>query len=103
MLCCRGNKSKTKFESLVLDKITLSASASETVLGIIIDEKLTFNEHIKKLCKRTGQKIKNVLERLANFMTFEQKKILFNSFVKSQFNYCPFDLDVLLPYSKQPD
>ena len=83
-----GNKSKTKFESLVLDKITLSASASETLLGIIIDEKLTFNEHIKKLCKRTGQKI-NVLARLANFMTYEQKKILFNSFVKSQFNYCP--------------
>ena len=64
-----GNKSKTKFESLVLNKITPSASASETLLSIIIDEKLTFNKHIKNLCKRTGQKI-TVLARLANFMTY---------------------------------
>ena len=68
-----GNKYKTKFESLVLDKITLSVSASETLIGIFIDEKLTFSKHIKNLCKRTGQKI-NVLARLANFMTYEQKE-----------------------------
>ena len=31
----------------------------------------------------------NALARLAKSMSFPQKKLLFNSFIKSQFNYCP--------------
>ena len=84
---CLGSK-KDELNSIVLDNITLPASHLETLLGIEIDDKLTFTKHIKTLCKKTGQKL-NALARLSNFMNITQKQFLFNSFIKSQFNYCP--------------
>ena len=29
----------------------------ETILGIIIDNKLTFDSHINRMCKKAGQKL----------------------------------------------
>ena len=79
---------KEKENCLDLDKVTLTSSPKVTLLGIIIDNKLTFNEHLKMICKKTSQKL-NALTRLCNIISFPQKKLLFNSFIKSQFNYCP--------------
>ena len=79
---------KDRENCLDLDKVTLTSSPKVTLLGIIIDNKLTFNEHLKMICKKTSQKL-NALTRLCNIISFPQKKLLFNSFIKSQFNYCP--------------
>ena len=57
-------------------------------LGINIDNELKFNEHIGSLCKRVGQQL-NSLYRLNKYLTFESKKVLVNSFIFSNFNYCP--------------
>ena len=46
------------------------------------------NEHIKNICKQAGNKL-NALARIAKFLDDDKKKILMNSFVISQFNYCP--------------
>ena len=83
-----GKKGESDNNQLILENVTLSASPSETLLGIIIDKKLTFDNHVTMLCKKTSQKL-NALARLAKFMSFPQKKLLFNPFIKSQFNYCP--------------
>ena len=32
-------------------------SKKETILGVIIDNKLTFDSHINRMCKKVGQKL----------------------------------------------
>ena len=58
------------------------------LLGSEIDSKLNFDKHISKPCrKRAGQL--NVLNRLNRYFGFEENKILINSFIYGNFNYCP--------------
>ena len=68
------------------DKI--ANSSYEKILGIHFDNKLNFNTHVTKLCKRAGQKL-HALARISNFMSLKKKKLLMNAFITSQFNYCP--------------
>ena len=57
-------------------------------LTMNIDKKLTFKSHIKILCRKAAQKIR-ALSRLLNHLSDSQKRLIFNSIIKSQFNYCP--------------
>ena len=58
------------------------------LLGIFIDDKLSFLPHIKGLTLNANNKIKALL-RLNSFLTQSQRDILFHSFIASLFNYCP--------------
>ena len=49
---------------------------------------MSFDTHISNLCKKAATQL-NVLKRLTSFIGFEQKKVLVQSFVYSNFNYCP--------------
>ena len=66
----------------------LEASQIETVLGIQIDNKLNFENHIKSLCSKASQKL-GALQRFSNLLDAQKKNLLFNSIIKSQFSYCP--------------
>ena len=57
-------------------------------LVITIDLKLTFENHINKLCKKTSQKV-NALTRISDYMSFDERKIIMKAFITSQFSYCP--------------
>ena len=69
-------------------EIKLKSSCEEKRLGIIIDKDLNFNNHVKATCKTAGRKI-NALARVSNILNESQKELIFNSFTKEQFNYCP--------------
>ena len=58
------------------------------LLGITIDRKLAFKQHIGNLCWKAQYKL-HVLRRIRNFLTIEKAKILGNAFIYSQFNYAP--------------
>ena len=62
--------------------------SEEKILGITIDNKLTFKSHLKNICKKANQKL-NALARITKFTSPFQRKTLLNSFIKSQFSYCP--------------
>ena len=66
----------------------LVASELETVLGIQIDNKLNFENHIKSLYNKASQKL-GALQRTSNMLDKQKKSLLFNSIIKSQFSYCP--------------
>ena len=53
------------------DKI--ANSSYEKILGIHFDNKLNFNTHVTKLCKRAGQKL-HALARISHFMSLKKKK-----------------------------
>ena len=50
--------------------------------------KLSFDQHVSSLCIKAGQKL-NALSRIAFFMNDEQRKLIMNAFISSQFGYCP--------------
>ena len=66
----------------------IANSKTEKVLGVNFDNRLNFEYHIKKICKKASQKL-YALSRISNFMSCNQRKIIMNAFISSQFNYCP--------------
>ena len=63
-------------------------STEKKLLGLHIDRDLKFTSHVSKLCTQGGQKL-TAISRIAKFMSLEKRKLLINSFFKSQFEYCP--------------
>ena len=50
--------------------------------GVLINDKLTFNDHVSKLCQKASQKV-HALVRVSNFMSEEKLRILMNAFFTS--------------------
>ena len=70
-----------------LGKTEIRNSEYEKLLGIKVDTKLNFNEHLNDIISKASHKV-NALSRVAPYMNLS-KKILMNSFFNSQFSYCP--------------
>ena len=49
------------------------------------------------MCKKSGQKL-NALSRISTFLSEDQKRIVFNAMINSQFSYCPL---IWMFYSRQ--
>ena len=58
------------------------------LLGVQIDEQFKFEKHISELCRKSGGQL-NALNRLNSYLSVDSKKLSVNSFVMSNFNYCP--------------
>ena len=63
-------------------------SASQKLLGITIDNKLSFDEHVGTLCNKASQKL-HALSRIAHYMDVKQRQLVMKAFINSQFGYCP--------------
>ena len=50
--------------------------------------KLMFDSHVKSLCKKASQKL-IALSRVAYQLDFNQRKLLMNAFITSQFSHAP--------------
>ena len=74
--------------SMKLDNIEIENSNCERLLGVKIDSKLNFKEHLDGIIKKASRKI-NALSRIAPYMNIGKRRLLMNSFFASQFNYCP--------------
>ena len=92
-----------KFKSIVLTKhdeqtvgsefnfsgITIYSSAEVDHLGVKLDTKLSFESHISKMCKKAAGQL-NALKRLqGSVISYNTRKALAESFILSNFNYCP--------------
>ena len=72
----------------IIITLTLKNSNEEETLGVPIDRKLTFYQHIKKMCRKAGQKLSALL-RLSLCLDTNKRKTIYTTMVKSQLNYCP--------------
>ena len=75
----------TKFS---LPTCILENSDSQKPLGVTIDRKLNFNEHVTNLCDNESKKIQ-ALARIFPYIPQTQKRLLMNAYFMSQFGYCP--------------
>ena len=78
--------STSKKVSLIVENKEINNSTHERLLGIKIDSKLSFNNHIDDICKKASLKL-NALSRITPYLDFKKKKLLINSLFISQFNY----------------
>ena len=74
--------------NLVCGDQILKNTKQKNVLCVTLDNKLNFATHLSNITKNANKKF-NALTRVQKFMTTDQKKLLFFSFIKSQFTYCP--------------
>ena len=61
------------------------------LLGIEIDNTLSFNKDISTLCIKGSNQLK-AIGRIQKYMGFKEKEVLLNSFFLSNFNYFPLAL-----------
>ena len=64
------------------------ATEKVELLGVSIDNKLSFSNHINNLCKTANNKLCAII-RLRKYLSTSQTKLLINSYVLSYFSYCP--------------
>ena len=74
---------KFKFENVCLEN-----KKKEVILGITIDNKLSFESHRKSNCRKPGQKMRG-LSRISPYLEIDKKVLLFKSMGKSQCSYFP--------------
>ena len=72
-MCIGRNTENDKFE---FDNFLLENSKEEVVLGVTIDNKLTFDSPIKSIWRKAGQK-HGALLRITNYLNSSQKKVYF--------------------------
>ena len=88
MLFKKGNKNKQSY------KLQIKAE-SVKLLGIRINEKINFDEHISSLCEKAPMQL-NALNRSG-----KEVETLIKGFVHSKFNYSPsLTLKLIQPLAK---
>ena len=87
-LLIRKDQSDTSGVNISIQDKSIKSEDSVKLLGIKLDNKLNFDSHISDLCHKAVTQL-NVLKRLKSFIGFEERKVLIQSFVHSNFNYCP--------------
>ena len=66
----------------------ISSEKSVTLLGIEIDNKLNFEKQVANICRKANNQL-NAIGRIQNFLGKKEKETIINSFVYSNFMYCP--------------
>ena len=85
---CHLIVSKNENVSIHIGPFEIKNTSREKLLGIKVDSRLNFNEHLDGIIKKVSRKI-NPLSRITPFMNISKRRILRNSFFNPQFNYCP--------------
>ena len=83
----RNTKMKDSYP-LNINDLTINYENSVKLLGIEIDNRLSFEKHVSTLCNKASNQL-NAIGRIQKFMGSKEKEVLFDSFVYSNFNYCP--------------
>ena len=66
---------------------SLKPVSSIKLLGVKIDERLSFDDHISALCAKASHQI-SVLRRIVKYLTMDNRMSINNVFIASNFNYC---------------
>jgi len=65
----------------------ITFSSTVTNLGVRFDPQLTFNEHIKYICKTSFNHLQNI-SKLRPLLTFSDAEKLVHAFISTKLDYC---------------
>ena len=79
---------KSTRQSIILsiNNMKIRESSNIVLLGLTIDNRLTFKDHIHILCRRASFKL-HALRKIRKHLTIDKTKLLYNAFINSRFNY----------------
>ena len=80
-----------------IGELDVKNSKEERLLGVKIDSKLSFENHVSSLCKKASQKL-HALRRVVNFMDLAKRKSLMKAFITTHLHYFPL---IWMFHSKQ--
>ena len=84
-MCIDRNSENDNFQ--FDDNLILENNKEEVGLGVTNDNKITFDSHIKNICRKAGQQL-GALLRITNYLNSTQKILIFSGMIKSQPSYC---------------
>ena len=85
-----GNKNKNEDSSSInvkIDEQIIKSSPDLKLLGVTLDDELSFSTHISDICKKASKKV-GVLVRLRNMIPREAKLQLYKSAILPNLTYC---------------
>ena len=83
-----GKRGIRDINNFTCESVSIPCEESVSLLGVDFDHLLSFNNHITVICKMAARQLA-VLKRIGHFLTVEGKLMMYNSFIMSNFNYCP--------------
>ena len=89
VLTVKGKRLSTKIDNI--PEITCNGSLLTNVmnvklLGLEIDEELSFSEHITTVCKKVSQRI-GLLKKIMNYLPLKQRLLYYNALIRPVINY----------------
>ena len=85
----RKNGQDTTGHKLKINNGEIQSSEEVTLLGVVIDNKLSLVPHISNMCRKAAT-ILNSLKRQNSYLVgIKTRTMVINTYVLSQFNYCP--------------
>ena len=78
----------TAMNHLTVGDITIYKQPYIKYLGILVDEKLSFANHVENVCIKASRQV-NALMRLSNLLDYDTKLLLYNAFISANYEYCP--------------
>ena len=79
---------KNEYMWAKLDQDIVWESNDVKLLGVTLDNNLRLDKHVSNICLKAKSKL-SALSRVAKFVPFKRRRILFKVFIESQFKYCP--------------
>ena len=73
--------------SIYINDIKIENVSVQRLLGVYIDQNLTWDVQINSVCNRLKSKL-SLLKRLSHFLNEEMKTLFYNSYIMSTFDYC---------------
>ena len=73
---------------LFINGIKIERTSEVVLLGITIDDQLTFKTHIQYICPMAKYKLR-ALQRITDYLSTEKARLLASAFINSQFFYAP--------------
>ena len=80
-----GNSTLT---DISVGNTVIQTSSCIKYLGVLVDNKLSFNDHVCHIKSKASKQV-NALLRLSSNLDKDVKLILYRSFISAHFDYCP--------------
>ena len=77
-------------DNIVLDigNVSIDVVSSVKLLGITTDSRLTFDQHVAKLCQKPNNNV-SPFSSVSNYLSEKQSLLQYNSFIMSRSHYFP--------------
>ena len=78
----------TKFPIKLITDNMVQVNVGGNIIDITVDNKLSFEPHLNKICKKVSQKL-YALARISTHISLKKLGMIMREFIISRYSYCP--------------